>query len=836
MSQIITNKAIADRCNLRAIQEGGSQANTILALGEIWLVDSTDSTKGTNGYGKYDKYIVGDGITAASGLVVHAIDDLSGKQNLLTFDSTPTESSLNPVTSGGIKDSLDTKANIADVYNKTQIDGMIVPHDSALVVVTSLPSTGTANTIYRLYTEGGSSYSDNMYVSGTGWIELAEYDNAIDATPTQSSDNLVKSGGVYSSQESLRSSLQGNIDTLSGTVNAIQFSTRTTYAFFVYDEPGKVIDARTASDTYGQAITCANSMCVTGFIPLMGATKIKVKAMVTSADPDVYGIAGMVAYDAERNPVGVVQAVTQGDSTTYEDVVWTVSNNAEYIRFSLTITNTNLNAIAPVQLIYDINDVLDYVKEDSLLLIETANISTSFGGWVVNPSSSNYNKHAAPGNLRYNKINVSNVDYVGASFANALKSNNYNNYGCLFVDSDDNVIENVCHVGVSSSTTDTGNKYSVFKVPTGAQYLKATFYGNNNTNPSVDKFRKSAATKVNTDLQSAVTTLQTTVASQATDISTLESSDYRNTRNIAIDAKYNKRSGMMWATSNASTSVFSSFVRTPEPTGKRVRVKCIEPYLSVAAMQSGAISGNLLVCASADSGNVVFYSMLTGRQQYSSGMIASYSGHNNCAFFGTEKYLGTDTYPLLYFTGSDMPIRVYRITGTAFGDFQLNLVQTINPPSTTDTGYTTEGVTGAALYDGSLYVWGLVTGQDSDSRTVMKFPMPSLQEGETVNLDIADREPFSEGVYSFNFTVSSYSQGAYVKDKILYLPDYYGIVAVDLVNATRLGRLNLRTALPCEVETVFMWMGDWYITAVNRTDEVTAGNTVQIYYVELVES
>lgn len=48
--------------------------------------------------------------------------------------------------------------------------------------------------IYRV--TGESSYSDYMW-NGTHFIEMATYDNAIDDEPTEGSNNLVKSGGVY---------------------------------------------------------------------------------------------------------------------------------------------------------------------------------------------------------------------------------------------------------------------------------------------------------------------------------------------------------------------------------------------------------------------------------------------------------------------------------------------------------------------------------------------------------------------------------------------------------------------------------------------------------------
>ena len=49
---------------------------------------------------------------------------LQGKQNTLTFDSTPTASSTNPVTSGGVKAALDLKANQSTTYTKTEVDAL----------------------------------------------------------------------------------------------------------------------------------------------------------------------------------------------------------------------------------------------------------------------------------------------------------------------------------------------------------------------------------------------------------------------------------------------------------------------------------------------------------------------------------------------------------------------------------------------------------------------------------------------------------------------------------------------------------------------------------------
>lgn len=52
------------------------------------------------------------------------ITNWNGKQNALTFDSTPTASSTNPVTSGGVKTALDLKANQSTTYTKTEVDAL----------------------------------------------------------------------------------------------------------------------------------------------------------------------------------------------------------------------------------------------------------------------------------------------------------------------------------------------------------------------------------------------------------------------------------------------------------------------------------------------------------------------------------------------------------------------------------------------------------------------------------------------------------------------------------------------------------------------------------------
>lgn len=115
------------------------------------LSDKADKATTLSGYGITNAYtsstvdtlLLGKADTATT-LAGYGITDaytktqvdsaLSGKQNALTFDSTPTQGSTNPVTSDGIYDALQSKANtsttlsgygITDAYTKTQVDSLI---------------------------------------------------------------------------------------------------------------------------------------------------------------------------------------------------------------------------------------------------------------------------------------------------------------------------------------------------------------------------------------------------------------------------------------------------------------------------------------------------------------------------------------------------------------------------------------------------------------------------------------------------------------------------------------------------------------------------------------
>ena len=165
---------------------------------------------------------------------------LAAKQDALTFDSAPTAGSTNPVTSGGVKAALDSKSNLVGQTISLVINGQeieIEPSDVPnLIRALSNPDTTPTASSNNLVTSGGvktalddkadqnhmhSNIGDDSssITVGDGEINIELSDpvthsggelditvnklpnlqraiNTPDSTPTANSDNLVTSGGV----------------------------------------------------------------------------------------------------------------------------------------------------------------------------------------------------------------------------------------------------------------------------------------------------------------------------------------------------------------------------------------------------------------------------------------------------------------------------------------------------------------------------------------------------------------------------------------------------------------------------------------------------------------
>lgn len=121
---------------------------------------------------------------------------LQGKQNTLTFDSTPTASSTNPVTSGGVKTALDLKANQSTTYTKTEVDALF--DDVAYLgdddgQATTLPFDPQADTVWNKAQTLGSAQQaqarNNIGAVGSVTVNGTTY------TPTNGDVNLGTIGG-----------------------------------------------------------------------------------------------------------------------------------------------------------------------------------------------------------------------------------------------------------------------------------------------------------------------------------------------------------------------------------------------------------------------------------------------------------------------------------------------------------------------------------------------------------------------------------------------------------------------------------------------------------------
>lgn len=101
---------------------------------------------------------------------------LSGKQNTLTFDNTPTAGSSNPVKSGGVKSALDEKLNLSG----GTMSGALAMGSNRITGLDT-PSSGT-DAATKQYVDNGLNGKQNTLT----------FDN----TPTAGSDNPVKSNGI----------------------------------------------------------------------------------------------------------------------------------------------------------------------------------------------------------------------------------------------------------------------------------------------------------------------------------------------------------------------------------------------------------------------------------------------------------------------------------------------------------------------------------------------------------------------------------------------------------------------------------------------------------------
>ena len=183
--------------NIASITGGGVVTGVKGEAEETYRLGQVNITRENIGLGNVDN--TSDADKPVSTATRQALD---AKQDKLTFDSTPTAESANPVTSGGVKSAIDSakaevEGEIPDVsefitravndlvnyYTKTEIDGKVdtlegmissIPKFSILAVDELPESEISSTTIYLLKTsetESGNLYTEYIYVEGE-WEEL----------------------------------------------------------------------------------------------------------------------------------------------------------------------------------------------------------------------------------------------------------------------------------------------------------------------------------------------------------------------------------------------------------------------------------------------------------------------------------------------------------------------------------------------------------------------------------------------------------------------------------------------------------------------------------------
>ena len=102
--------------------------------------------------------------------------DLSGYQEKLTFDDTPTAGSTNPVTSGGIKTALDSKFDKTDAVGQKTAEGgeIFNKYEEDPDGPKNIAGDGAHAEGYTTTASGGNSHAEGGYTIASGWNSHAE--------------------------------------------------------------------------------------------------------------------------------------------------------------------------------------------------------------------------------------------------------------------------------------------------------------------------------------------------------------------------------------------------------------------------------------------------------------------------------------------------------------------------------------------------------------------------------------------------------------------------------------------------------------------------------------
>lgn len=271
-------------------------------------------------------------------------DDQTGQ-----IDPVPTQNSANLMTSGGIYTALQGKANTSDL-------GTAAAKDSTDAVTQSSTDLVESGAVYNAIDNAVKALDvTDAAVAGSYVTEVSEADGKIavvreaaDAVPTESSNKMVKSGGVYAANEALTNKLNNEAATRSamGAKNRLpitlaslkQTATAGTWADNVYTENGIDFTINTDASDYVTSVIASGTASGTATINLLG----------TGAEYAANDFAGMIltgcpSGGGNDNYRTVVHIGDNQDGTghtaQYEDGAGVTIDTNSYLRIYIRIAS-----------------------------------------------------------------------------------------------------------------------------------------------------------------------------------------------------------------------------------------------------------------------------------------------------------------------------------------------------------------------------------------------------------------------------------------------------------------------------------------------------------------
>lgn len=221
---------------LRDIEDADARQAITALQNALNALTSGDTTTAIENFQEVIDFL--DGVTDDETLIgkITALQTaINGKQPMLTFDNAPTAGSNNPVKSGGVKTALDAKVNTETgkglssndytTAEKTKLQNLPTNPvrsisvngeaqtmgDNGNVNITVQtgsqvdPSTSSPSMDGTAYVGTSTRYAreDHVHPHDTSKQDALTYDNA----PTENSNNMVKSGAIYTALQNLLSNI-----------------------------------------------------------------------------------------------------------------------------------------------------------------------------------------------------------------------------------------------------------------------------------------------------------------------------------------------------------------------------------------------------------------------------------------------------------------------------------------------------------------------------------------------------------------------------------------------------------------------------------------------------